>query len=477
MNRKLAWILLASLAALTMSVSTAAPPTHATLEPHLGYGINVRNAAHLDSLAAPLGFEWVKLWEEYGPLPVAPLPYDVLFMITCDSYIGDLQAWGDHVQAVAEAGRGIVDAYEICNEPNVTTFWGNQPPDPARYTAMLCTAYERIQATDPAAIVVSAGLAPVGRISGTCNGWPGNDCGAMDERRYAEAMLAEGAGSCMDAFGYHPYGFAYAPEQDAESVPNGFAFRGAEVMHQILVDNGLVDLPLWATEFNWLRNPSADGALADWCHRIPAFEDNFGWMLVSEAQQADYLRRAYQYADENWPWMHGMFVWNLDWHNYNWLCEPSRYFSVRRNDGTDLGSPTQAYAALAAMPRRPASFAPRLRLQPDRLVLLADVDQPRLITTGALVRNGGYRTFDWTAEADPNGQIVPTLLQASGTEGASLWLTVDTTAFPLGLYSGAITVTATTSDVLDSPAILPLEVHVVADLWTVHLPLALHSGR
>lgn len=477
MKGKGAWLLIACLAALTMSTATAAPPARATLEPHLGYGINVRSVAHLDSLVAPLGFEWIKLWDEYGPLPSAPLPYDVLFMINCDDYIGNPQAWGDHVQAVAEAGRGIIDAYEICNEPNVASFWGDQPPDPARYSEMLCTAYERIQAVDHAAIVVSAGLAPVGRISGTCNGWPGNNCSAMDERRYAEAMLAEGAGNCMDAFGYHPYGFAYPPEEDAAQVSNGFAFRGAEVMHQILVDNGLAEMPVWATEFNWLRNPSEDGALPSWCHRFPVFEDNFGWMLVSEAQQADYLRRAYQYADENWPWMHGMFVWNLDWHNYNWLCEPSRYFSIRRNDGTDLGAPTQAYTTLIAMPRRPAAFVPRLRLQPNQLVLLADVDEPRALAAGAQVRNGGYRTFDWTAEVDPNGQIVPALLQASGTEGALLSLTVDTSGLPIGVYSGAVTVTATTSDVLDSPAFLPVEVHVVAELWAVHLPLVLRGGH
>jgi len=34
--------------------------------PHLGYGLNVRDPKVVGSLFAPLGFEWLKLWEEYG---------------------------------------------------------------------------------------------------------------------------------------------------------------------------------------------------------------------------------------------------------------------------------------------------------------------------------------------------------------------------------------------------------------------------
>jgi hypothetical protein len=107
-------------------------PARATLEPHLGYGINVRDPARLDTLVAPLGFEWIKLWEEYSPLPTERLPYRVLYLIPCEGYIADLEGWGDHVETLAQAGRGLVEAYEICNEPNVTGLWEGRPPDPAR---------------------------------------------------------------------------------------------------------------------------------------------------------------------------------------------------------------------------------------------------------------------------------------------------------------------------------------------------------
>lgn len=447
----------------------------ATLEPHLWYGINVRSLSRLKSLVDPLGFGWVKLWEEYTSLPTERLPYQVLYLISCEGYIADLEGWGDHVEALAQAGRGRVEAYEICNEPNVAGFWEGRTPDPARYTQMLCVAYDRIKATDPEATVVSAGLAPVGRIQGNCGGWPGNNCGAMDERAYTVKMLEEGAGACMDVFGYHPYGFAYEPEQDPATVENGFAFRGAEVVHRILEDDGEGDTPIWATEFNWLRDPSEDGPIPGWCHRIPEFENSFGWMDVSAQSQADYLTRAFQYADENWPWMHGMFVWNLDWHNYNWLCEPSRYFSVRRDNGTDLGATTPAYDALAAMEKRPGPFAPRLKVTSGTLMLLADVDTPGILTATATVRNIGYRIFTWTAVANPGAEIVPTLLVTGGEQGEPLWVAVDTTGLVTGTYRGTITVTAVASGVLDSPQRVTLELHVVPEVWRVLLPLTLRS--
>ena len=66
---------------------------------------------------------------------------------------------------------------------------------------------------------------------------------AMDEQRYLQGMIDHGALMCMDAYGHHPYGYAYAPEHDPAHVPNGFAFRGVEQMREILVTAGGAHLP------------------------------------------------------------------------------------------------------------------------------------------------------------------------------------------------------------------------------------------
>jgi len=495
-----AWVCAAAIAAMvavTGKPATALLPAHAETFPHLGYGINVRLEHNIDPLFAPLGFEWVKLWEEYedGP-PAERLPYQVLFAIECNGMPTDLDQWGNHVEAIARAGLGFVEAYEIGNEPNVEHFWGDAPPDPGQYVQVLEIAHERIKAVDPAAIVISAGLAPVGRIEGDCNGWSGNNCDAMDEREYARQMLLLGAGDYFDAFGYHPYGFAYAPEAGPYSVPNGFAFRGAEVMHDLLEQHGLGHKPVWATEFNWLRDPSEDGAFPDWCHRYSVYEDSFGWMDVPEMQQAHYITRAFQYADENWPWMGAMFVWNLDWYDYNWLCEPARYFSVLKVDYTDYNpyvdpppapyTTTLAYDALATMEKRPGHFGPRLAVEPAALTFLADVDEPGLLTTTLHPWNAGYRVLTWTAtvavgmQVTGTGtlgrQVTPTLAITTGIQGTPLTVTVDSTGYTLGTFAGSISVTATTTDVLDTPQIVPVTLHVVPEVYRVYLPVMLRSA-
>ncbi|MEE8392544.1 MAG: hypothetical protein V3S14_17320, partial [Anaerolineae bacterium] len=124
------------LGAMPLSARAKAPqqtPLLSLLLPsHLGYGINVRLEENIDPIFAPLGLEWIKLWEEYERNPPAErLPYQVLFVLDRrEGMPADLDQWGDHVEAIARAGRGFVEAYEIGNEPNVERFWDNAPPDP-----------------------------------------------------------------------------------------------------------------------------------------------------------------------------------------------------------------------------------------------------------------------------------------------------------------------------------------------------------
>ena len=519
---------IAALAAMTCGLLATPPLAYADPQPsppslpspHLGYGINVRDPGVVDSLFAPLGFEWLKLWEEYGTeqaptLPQARYPYKVLFLIDCTGRSGDLEAWGEAVEAIATAGKSLVEAYEICNEPN-RSGWLNAgvspaQPDPGLYVRMLQVAYERIEAVDAGAIVVSAGLAPVGRIQDTCARWRGNNCQVMDEQEYARQMLLLGAGDSCDAFGYHPYGFAYEPERAPDELPpdddgNGFAFRGVEAMYALLEQHGLGYKPVWATEFSWLRDPHEDGALPGWCHRIGDYENPFGWMDVPEVQQADYITRAFQYADEHWPWMGAMFVWNLDWYDYGWQCDPARYFSVLKVDytvynphavfwqpdnlvtppGTGAGSTaesivaapytmTLAYDALVAMEKRPGHFGPRLAVLPPALTIVADVDEPGTLTGVVVPLNAGYGVFTWTATVVAGMQVTPTLAVTTGLQGTPLTVTVDSTGYVTGTFMGAIAVTGVTTDVLDAPQVVTVTLRVVPELYRVYLPVAIRS--
>ncbi len=487
--------------ALAISISPPVP-ARAEIAPHLGYGVNVRQESNIESLFAPLGFEWIKLWEEYeGDPPAERLPYQVLFAIDCqDGMPENLDAWGNDIEAIAAAGLGRVEAYEICNEPNVERFWGGQPPDPRDYVHMLQTAYERIKAVDPGAIIVSAGLAPVGRIEGGCHGLNGNDCHAMDEREYARAMFLWGAGDYFDAFGYHPYGFAYPPETDPDDVSNGFAFRGAEVMYGLMEQYGLGHKSIWATELGWLRDDDDYGGVPSRCNS--EYEANFGWMEVSKQEQADYFTQAFQYADDNWPWMEAVFVWNLDWHDYHlWDCEAARYFSLLETSVSTQGlawpapeepaefrlapdgawyqvdtTTTLAYDALAAMEKRPGHFGPKLTIIPDALSFLVDVDEPGVYTTTLYPSNVGYGMLTWVATAASGLQVTPTLAITTGLQGDPLKVTVDTTGYVTGTFTGSITVTTTTTNALNSPRSVPVTLLVVPEVYRAYLPAAFRSS-
>ncbi|MDF1512873.1 MAG: DUF5107 domain-containing protein [Anaerolineae bacterium] len=445
---------------------------------HLGYGINVRDLSTLDSLVTPLEVGWIRLWDEYSGLPAAPLPFNVLFNIGCRGYINDMNAWRSRVDAVVTSGLGKVNAYEICNEPNVYGFWNNIPPDPARFTEMLCIADERVKAIDPDASIISGGLAPVGRIEGTYYNWSGHNIYTMDERTYLQAMLDHGAAACMDSFGYHPYGFASAPETDPDDVDNGFTFRGAEKMHAILSAGGYPDMPVWATEFNWFRRSTDDGLN---CDGDPEYNLYFKWQEVSAQTQADYLVRAFEYADENWPWMHGMFVWNSDWHTYRpeFPCLHSRYYSLRRYDGTALGSPTPAYTQFAAMEKNPGlQTDPKLHLSATAVSLLADVNVPRVMTRTVNVDNTGYRSLTWTADLVPDNfspgmGFTPGVPVNSGDEGEQLHIVVDTSGVHAGTYMRTIAVTGHSdgNTVLNSPQFITVNVTVAPQLNNVYIPM------
>jgi hypothetical protein len=493
----------------SLNPSGCAIPPLLTPAPHLHYGMNVRDPEIAPSLLDPLEFDWIKLWEEYNGTsdtfgtPTERLPYHVLFILDCRSYVehSDLGAWGNHVEAIAQAGKGFVEAYEICNEPNVRPFWNGAPPDPKRFADMLCIAHQRIRVVDPEALIISGGLAPVGRVEGHYLEWQNHDGDKMDERTYLEGMLDNGAGMCIDGFGYHPYGFAYPPEQDPDTVVNGFTFRSVETMRDILVTHGFETMPIWATEFNWLRNPAEDGVD---CSRDAEYQQYFDWMEVSAQQQADYLVRAFEYADRYWPWMAGMFAWNLDWYNYleEGSCGASRYFSIRWDNGSWLGGTRPAYNALATMEKRPREFAPEeqvpvLWIHPQQRLYLLDVDELATVTTlthTISISNVGESQLRWTAQMIPNGSFTPTLPVTQGIQGEYLQVVVDTTELKRGfnisesvtmplsvVYTGSVLITATSvttpSYVIDSPQRASFTLRIVRERFDIFLPLILRNSK
>ncbi len=226
----------------------------------------------------------------------------------------DPQDLGDFCHALAKRYRGRVEAYQVWNEPNLSREWGGHPPDPAAYVDLLRACYIGIKTADPNALVVSAGLSPTG------SGLPE----AIPDTEYLTQMYEAGAAPYFDLLGVHAPGFGYPPEISPEEVAEKhdghrfFCFRHAEGMREIMVSYGDGDKQVAILEMGWTIDPRPDSP--------------YHWHAVTPEQQADYLVRAFQYADEHWdPWV-GLMValsiadpeWTEEDEQYWWaITEPS----------------------------------------------------------------------------------------------------------------------------------------------------------
>lgn len=243
-----------------------------------------------------------------------------------------LQDFGDFCEVLAQRYRGRIAAYQVWNEPNLSREWGEQPPNPAEYTALLKVCYEGIKRGDPKAIVISAGLAPTGTQLPA----------AMPDDEFLQGMYDAGAADYFDVLGLNAPGYKAPPEispdealENPELYGNGrwFVFRHVEDMRRIMVENDDAAKQVAILEMGWTTDPRPGTP--------------YEWHAVSEAEQADYLRRAYEYAQTNWqPWIGVMTT--IFFADAAWSPDDEQYWwSIVLPDGT----PRAAYTALKDMPK------------------------------------------------------------------------------------------------------------------------------
>jgi hypothetical protein len=195
----------------------------------------------------------------------------------------DETRYGDfasYVYAFVDHFRGRVDHIVVWNEPNLSLEWGYRPVDPKGYTELLRAAYSQAKAADPEVLVLGGALAstlaPVGDPEG------------MNDLDYLQRMLAAGAGEVMDGLAVHAYGWRQPP--DAPADPAVINWRRTELLHQMLVEAGYVDMPIYITEGGWNDHPRWTKA-------------------VQPSQRAAFTQQAYATALEEWPWAEAVILW------------------------------------------------------------------------------------------------------------------------------------------------------------------------
>ena len=423
-------ILLALIALLLAGIFPASPDALAQSdeqssipEPHLGYGLHLDPNVPVDpTMVNSLGMDWVKLYADHQ------IP---LFQNKRILFRQDMQ-WTTNWPAfrlwVADRARFLVsqgvDAIEVHNEPNLSLEWQNRPPNAWEYVQMLRVAYQEIKSVAPDVIVVSGGLAPTITTP---------DRMAVTDIDYAREMLENGAAQWFDAFGYHPYGYNAPPEQAPAYL--SLNFRRAELIWELFEEYGVTDKQIWMTEFGWLRDPAEDGVNCS--DSDPNFA-GFAWLRVAGDVQADYIARAFAYADQNWPWAGPMFLWNLNWSQRADdgslpMCSHMRWFGLLRRDG----SPTAAFARVQSMPKRYSRYLPQMTLYADDMTLEVSSFCPGTYSVGTFnVGNTGY-PGGFTASIEPAFAPFGPSVQAipnSARVGDDVEVQVDTTGLSAGLY-------------------------------------------
>jgi hypothetical protein len=274
--------------------------------------------------SGPGAFDWSQLDQEINSLRSAGMSVD-LVIGSCPQWAAVANTRGDTSPQPASSAQFAafaaqvakryspkgVNTFEIWNEPNNVQFW--QPePNPTAYTADLVAAYAAIRKVDPAAYVVSGGLAPEATSGGSINAVT-----------FLKEMYADGAKGSFNALGYHPYSYPAMPDtyeswsgwsQMAQTNPS---------IRSVMVANGDGSKPIWITEF---------GAPTS------------GPLNVGTAKQRLMLSQAITYVKEE-AWIGALYI-------YTWQDTPT---GPSTNNGFGLltsgGSAKPAYAAVSQSDR------------------------------------------------------------------------------------------------------------------------------
>lgn len=266
--------------------------------------------------------------------------YDHIDTNTCPDRAGPPQNYadyGDFLTKLVTRYKGKIKYYQIWNEPNLSSEWNCQKVNAADYVRLLKVAYTSIKAADPQAVVLAAALAPTDQNSPKYNN--------LDELVYLDQMYKAGAKTYFDIMSAQIYGLGYSPavrwvEPDPRSQDwRRTNFARTWLLHDVMVQNGDVNKPVWASEYGWVSIP--DNAPVSTAYKqLPLWGNS-----VDPQTQAQYLVDGIKRARQEWPWLGVMDVWFFrpdPTLNQNQDQNATAFFSIVNYDFT----PRPAYTAL-----------------------------------------------------------------------------------------------------------------------------------
>lgn len=169
----------------------------------------------------------------------------------------------------------------IWNEPNLRFEWGERPPDPGAYAALLKVVYPAVKAVAPDAIVIAGALSPGSSID--------DGQSRMDDMQYLASLYDAEAGPFFDMWAVHAYGGQEPP--DAPPAPEKVNFRRIELVRELMDRFGDGDKPMIITEGGYNDHPRWSAAVR------PA--DRIRWTIATYEQARGY------------PWLEAVALWQF----------------------------------------------------------------------------------------------------------------------------------------------------------------------
>ncbi len=169
----------------------------------------------------------------------------------------------------------------IWNEPNLRFEWGERPPDPGAYAALLKVVYPAVKAAVPSAIIIAGALSPGTSLD--------DGQTRLDDMQYLASLYDAQAGPYFDMWAVHAYGGQAPPE--AAPDPLQVNFRRVELVRQLLDRFGDQGKRIIITEGGYNDHPRWNAAVR------PA--DRLRWTIATYEQA-----RAY-------PWLEAVALWQF----------------------------------------------------------------------------------------------------------------------------------------------------------------------